>query len=155
MELMHHPFPLGEDRDGLDDMFVHRVVMVHVELHHADDASKGRDEAGQHARLAHSTQRTLGIGAAGQQFEEDAVRFGADTQRVIDHRQRRADEAQRIWMQVGVGVFGLREKADQVDGIALEHFLVGAIGGIATGVVFALAALGVLYAAWTHEPEAK
>jgi hypothetical protein len=39
--------------------------------------------------------------------------------------------------------------------IALEHFLVGAIGGIATGVVFALAALGVLYAAWTHEPEAK
>ena len=42
-------------------MFVHGVVVVHVELHHRDDAAKGADEAAEHAGFVHSPQDDLGV----------------------------------------------------------------------------------------------
>ena len=41
-------------------MLVHRVVVVHVELHHRDDAAEVRHEAAEHAGLVHPPQHHLG-----------------------------------------------------------------------------------------------
>ena len=67
---------LAERRDRADDVLVHRVVVVHVELHHRDDAAELRDEGAEHADLVHQPQRPLGVVVPEQQLEEDAVRLG-------------------------------------------------------------------------------
>ena len=55
-------FDLGQVGDALDDVLVHRVVVVHVELHHRDDAAELRNEPAQHLRFVHQTQGALGMG---------------------------------------------------------------------------------------------
>ena len=52
---------LGEHADAAQQMLVHRVVVVHVELHHRDDAAEGGHEAAEHAGLVHAPQHGLGV----------------------------------------------------------------------------------------------
>ena len=54
-------------------MLVHRVVVVHVELHHRHDAAEIGDEAAEHAGLVHAAQHDLGRVARGQDLEEQPV----------------------------------------------------------------------------------
>ena len=53
---------VGQHADRPDQMLVDRVVMVHVELHHGDDAAELGDEAAEHAGFVHAPQRHLGTG---------------------------------------------------------------------------------------------
>ena len=55
---------LGEDADRADQVLVHRVVVVHVELHHRDDLAEIGDEAAEHAGLVHRAEHALGVACA-------------------------------------------------------------------------------------------
>ena len=61
--------------DGADQMLVDRIVVVHRELHHADDPAELGDEPAEDAGLVHPSQRRLRGVARGQDFEEQAVCF--------------------------------------------------------------------------------
>ena len=52
---------LVEDADAAQQMFVHRIVMVHVELHHRHDAAERAHEFAEHAGLVHAPQYGLGL----------------------------------------------------------------------------------------------
>ena len=54
LDLRQHP-------DAAQEMLVHGVVVIHVELHHRDNAAEGAHEAAQYARLVHPPQDDLGI----------------------------------------------------------------------------------------------
>ena len=63
----------GDIAHGADQMLVHRVVVIHVELHQADGMSEGWHEAAQHARFIHPTQGAFRIALGRQDFEEQAI----------------------------------------------------------------------------------
>ena len=109
-----------EHADGADQVLVHRVVVVHVELHHRHHPAEVRDEAAEHARLVHAPERRLRILAGGEHLQEDAVGLRVVAQSVVDEPQRPAQQAQRVRMEEKVVVLGRGEVADQVDRIAPE-----------------------------------
>ncbi len=89
---------VGDDAHGPQGVLVHRVGVVHVELHLGDDAPELRHVAAQHAGLVHQGQRALRIAAAGQDVQEHLGRVA-----VAPHR--RGDQAQdRVRRREGVGV---------------------------------------------------
>jgi hypothetical protein len=89
---------LREGGDHLDRVLVHRVAVVHVELHHRDDGGEFGDEGRQHAQLVHPPQRPFGVAVLEQQVEEDAAGLGVPTHRVVDHVEP------RLHLAHGVGV---------------------------------------------------
>ena len=60
--------------DAAQQMLVHRVVVIHVELHHRHDLAEGADEMAEHAGLVHPPQHDLGI-VRGQDLHEQPVGF--------------------------------------------------------------------------------
>ena len=50
-------FDCAEFADGANEMFIDRVVMVHRELHHADDAAEVGNEPAEHTGLVHAPER--------------------------------------------------------------------------------------------------
>ena len=54
-------FDHGQLRDALDDVFVHRVRVVHIELHHRHDVFEFGNKRGQYAQFVHPTQRPFRI----------------------------------------------------------------------------------------------
>ena len=64
---------LGEHADAAQQMLVHRVVVIHVELHHRDDLAEGRHEAAEHAGLVHAPQHGFRIVLRGEDFEEQPL----------------------------------------------------------------------------------
>ena len=94
---------VGQHADRAEQMLVDRVVMVHVELHHGDDAAELGDEAAEHAGFVHAPQRHLGAGCRGQQLDEDAVGFRIVAQLVVDQAQRLAQQPDRVGVQERVG----------------------------------------------------
>ncbi len=80
-------------------MFVHRVVVVHVELHHRDDGREFGDECGQHPQFVHPSQRPFGIAVLQQQIKEDPPRLFVVAQVFVDPVQIGRDQPHRIRMQ--------------------------------------------------------
>jgi hypothetical protein len=56
----------GHDADGADQVLVHRVVVVHVELHQGDDLAEIGHELAEHAALVHLAQDALHRARRGQ-----------------------------------------------------------------------------------------
>ena len=52
---------IGQHADAADEMLVHRVVVIHVELHHRNDAAEGGHEPAEHACFVHPPQHGLGV----------------------------------------------------------------------------------------------
>jgi hypothetical protein len=52
---------VGKRTDAAQEMLVHGVVVVQVELHHRDDAAEGGHELAEDARLVHPSQHGLGV----------------------------------------------------------------------------------------------
>ena len=50
------PLYLREVGDRLDNVFIHRVGMIHIELHHRDDVFKLGDEGTKHTQFIHPAQ---------------------------------------------------------------------------------------------------
>ena len=114
---------LGEHADRAQEMLVDRVVVVHVELHHRDDAAEIGDEAPEHAGLVHQPQHHLRRVARGQDVHEQAVRLGVVAERRADEPKRARREPARIRVDGEVVPVGEPEQADQVHRIALERAL--------------------------------
>ena len=122
MVLVEQPgFDLAQHADRAQQMLVDRVVMVHRELHHADDAAEIRNEAAEHARFVHSSQRRFGRAARGQDFQEEPVGFWIGAQPGVDALQRLGDEPRRVRMDGQAGPVGDPIEPDQIDGVALER----------------------------------
>ena len=113
-------FEVGESADRAQQMLVDRVVMIHVELHHRDDAAEIRNEAPEHAGLVHAPQDDLGHVARQQNFEKEPVRFLVGAQIGVDLAQRQRHGAHGVGMQRQAVVIGHPEQPDDIDGIALE-----------------------------------
>ena len=114
---------LGEHADRAQEMLVDRVVVVHVELHHRDDAAEIGDEAPEHPGLVHQPQHHLRRVARGQDVHEQAVRLAVVAQRRADEPERARREPARIRVDREVVPVGEPEQADQVHRIALERAL--------------------------------
>ena len=110
----------GEHVDGAQQMLVHRIVVVHVELHQRDDLAEFRDEAAEHAGLVHPPQDQLRIAARGQHRHEEPVGFLVVAHGLGDQAERAGDLLQRGRMELQPVDIGDVEEADQVDRIALE-----------------------------------
>ena len=111
---------LSQNADGLDQMLVHREVVVHRELHHRRDAAEGRHEAPQHARLVHTLERFLRVARGRQDGEEQPVRLFVRPQLVVDQVEASVNAFQRVGVQLQLVDVGEVEQADQVHGVALE-----------------------------------
>ena len=114
-----------QDADGADQVLVHRVVMIHVELHHRDDLAEGRDEAAQHAGLVHLAQQRFRPVARGDDGQKQPVRLLVGAQLLVDQLERIRQQVPGIGMDVEVVVVSQLEDAQQVDRIALEDLFVG------------------------------
>ena len=104
---------------GADQMLVHRIVVIHVELHHRHDAPEGGDEAAEHARLVHQAQHDVGVVARGQQFEEDGIGLGIIPD-AADAHQGLPHQLERIGVDLGAMTPGCCKQPDHVDGILAE-----------------------------------
>ncbi len=81
-------FDRGEDAERAQGVLVHRVVVVHVELHHRHDLAEVGDEAAEHAGLVHRPEHGFGVLARGQDLQEEAVGLLVLAQLRVDQLQR-------------------------------------------------------------------
>ena len=73
---------------GTDQVLIHGIVMIHIELHHRHNAPECRNEAAEHTCLVHHAQHDVGRLAGGKQFKENRISF-----RVVENA---ANESQRF-----------------------------------------------------------
>ena len=78
----------ADPADRAEEVLVDRVVMVHRELHHADDAAEVGNEPAEHAGLVHASERGLGRVARSEDLEKQAVRL-----RIVPQAGRRCASA--------------------------------------------------------------
>ncbi len=105
--------------DAAQQMLVHRVVVIHVELHHRHDLAEGADEMAEHAGLVHAPQHDLGAVRC-QNFHEQPVGFGILAQLGVDEFQRTRRGAHGIRMEREIVLLREPENPDQIDRIMLE-----------------------------------
>ena len=116
-----------ERSDGQDRMLIHRIVVVHVELHQRDDALKLGDKGAENAGLVHPSQRPFRIAAFCQQPHEYAVRFRITPQLVVDKVQFAHDDAVGVGMNQGAGSQTFLKEPQNVDRILVEPAFVADI----------------------------
>ena len=114
----------AQGRDRPDGVLVHRVVVVHVELHHGDDPAEGGDEGAERPHLVHQPQRPLGVVVAGEQREEDAVGPGVGADPVVDQVQVGRRHAQGVGVDLRLAGQAALEEAQDVDWIGEEGLAV-------------------------------
>src|SRR5437868_5907923 len=66
-------FDRGEHSNGPDQMLVNSIVVIHVELHHRDDATELGDEAAENAGFIHPPERRFRVAARSQQAHKQGV----------------------------------------------------------------------------------
>ena len=69
-------FDLGQNADRLDDVLVHRVVVIDVELHHRDDGFEFGDEGRQHSQFVHPAQGALRVAMGQHQIKKNPGGLG-------------------------------------------------------------------------------
>ncbi len=121
---------LGEHADRLDEVLVHRVVVVHVELHHRDDLAEIRNEPAEHAGLVHAAEHGFRIAPRGEDLDEEAVGLLVLAQACVDQAERARDLLHGVGMEGEVVAVGKMEEPDEVDRIAREDLLVGGIDAV-------------------------
>jgi hypothetical protein len=121
---------LGELADRAEEMLVDRVVMIHVELHHRDDAAEIRHEASEHAGLVHPPEHQLRLVSGGEDFQKQAVRFRVVPKRVIDEAERARHLLHGVGVEGEVRLVRKMEDADEVDRVALEDLFVGDVDAV-------------------------
>ena len=111
---------LVQHADAAQQMLVHGVVVIHVELHHRHDAAERADEVAEHAGLVHAPQHDLGVVLGGQDLQEQPVGFRILAHVGVDQLERAGRGAHRFGMEGEIVLLGEMEKPDQIDRIALE-----------------------------------
>ena len=114
---------LVEQADRTDGVLVHRIMVVHVELHLRVDLAEIGHEFPEDVGLVHPAQDHFGIVATAQQVEEQRIGAGILANLVVDQ------PAVAIGLAHGFGVdfelfgFGQLENLDQPNRILLEPFV--------------------------------
>ena len=57
----HALFDACQQADGADAMLIHRIMVVHIELHLRHDATEIRYKASEHCRLIHPAQHRFRV----------------------------------------------------------------------------------------------
>ena len=121
---------LGQHADAAQQVLVDRVVMIHVELHHRDDAAERTHEAPEHARLVHAAQHPLGIVGRGEDLQEQPVGLGVLAQAIVDQGKRARRDPNGVGMEREAVPVGEMEDADQVDRVAAEYVRRGDVDAV-------------------------
>src|SRR5262245_30598569 len=111
----------GKDADASQQVLVHRVVVIHVELHHGDDLAEGRDETAKDAGFVHPPQHGFRVIFRSEDLKEQLVGFLIITQLGVDEIEGARNDAHRIRMEREIMFLRQMKDADQIDGIALEY----------------------------------
>ena len=107
--------------DGAKKMLVDRVVMIHRELHHPDDAAEIGDEAAEHAGLVHPPAASSpGAWREVRISRNRRLASGSSRSRGVDALQGLRDEPRRVGVDRQIRTVRDPEEADQIDRIALE-----------------------------------
>ena len=122
-------FDLLQVADAAQQMLVHRVVVVHVELHHRHDLAEGANEMAEHAGLVHAPQHDFGV-VRGQDFHEQPVGFRILAQLRVDELQRARHRAHRVGVKGEIVLLREAEDPDQVDRVVLEDIGRGEIDAV-------------------------
>ena len=115
----------GQPADGADEMLIHRVMVIHVELHQRHDAAEFRDEAAQHVGFVELAQGGLRVARIAQQVQEQPVGLRIVAHLVGDVLQGAARQREGVWMDAHVMLVGHHEQPQKVHRIATEHVLSG------------------------------
>ena len=118
LDLFQHP-------DAAQQVLIHRVVVVHVELHHRHDLAEGGHELAEHAGLVHPPQDRFRIVPGGEDVDEQAVCLPVVAQFGVDQLERAGNRPHRVRMKGKIVLLRQLEDADQVDRIALEYAGIG------------------------------
>ena len=112
-------FDLLQVADAADQMLVHRIMVVHVELHHRHDLAEGADEVTEHAGLVHAPQHDLGV-IGRQDLHEQPVGFRIFAKLGVHQFQRARHRAHRVGVEGEVVLLRQLEDPDQIDRVVLE-----------------------------------
>src|SRR5262249_13582595 len=114
-------FDLGKYTDAPQQMLIHRVVVVHIELHHGDDPAKCWHEAAETTGFVHPPKHGFRVALRGEEPKEQISGFLVVPQLSIDQVERARDRADRVRMEGQLMV--LREKKDpnQIAWITLKN----------------------------------
>ncbi len=124
------PFDFVEHADAAQQMLVHRIMVIHVELHHRHDPAEGTDKCAKHASLVHAAQHGLGFVFRRQDFKEQPVGFLVAAQLGVDQLKRAGGRAHRFGMNGEIVLLREVEQPDEIDRIALEDVRTGEIDAI-------------------------
>jgi hypothetical protein len=105
--------------DAADQMLVHRIMVVHVELHHRHDLAEGADEVAEHAGLVHAPQHGLRV-IGRQDLHEQPVGFRIFAKLGVHQFQRARHRAHRVGVEGKVVLLRQLEDPDQIDRVVLE-----------------------------------
>jgi len=111
---------LVELADALDDVLVHRVAVIHVELHQGADRLELGDEGRQHAQFVHAAQRAFGVAVFHQQVEKQLLCLRVVAQAVVDEVDVGGHQAHRVGVDQEPGAQPLLEQPQEVQPVGQE-----------------------------------
>ena len=111
----------GQFAQRAQQMLVHRIVVVHVELHHRDDAAEIGNEAAEHAGFVHQPQGAFARLRRGEDFDEQPVGFRVGAQFRVYARQGLGHQPQGVGMDRQFIARRHPEQPDQIDRLLVEH----------------------------------
>lgn len=106
--------------DDAERVFVHREIVIAVELHERDDAPEIGNEAAQHAGLVHAAEDEGGIFAGDEDFEEQLVGKRVLAHRIVDIFEVAGDVLQREGMDVLSRVLRDAEKTQHIERMGFQ-----------------------------------
>ena len=112
---------LRQQPDRADRMLVHRIMVIHVELHLRHDAAEIGHETAEHGCLVHPAQHQLGIARAAQHVHEQRIgtRIGADMP--VDQMRIHARLTHRAGVDLDLVPVGKLEDLDQPHRVLAEE----------------------------------
>ena len=122
-------FDLLQESDAAQQMLVHGIVMVHVELHHRDDLAKGADELTEHPGLVHAPQHDFGV-VRSQDFHEQPVGFRVFAQLAVNEPERARHRAHRVGVKRQIVLLRESENPDQIDRVVPEDVRRGQVNAV-------------------------
>ena len=117
-------------RDALDGVLVHRVVVVHVELHHRHDGLEFRNKCREHAEFVHAPERSLGVPVFKKRIEENPVCFGRPAHFVVNQVEVRRDQPHCVRMDQVARAQRFFEYPQQVKLVRQKGALIGNVKAI-------------------------
>ena len=106
-------------------MFIDRVVVIHIELHHRDDRCEFGNEGCQNTQFIHPPQGPFGVAVFQHQIKKDAARLFVLAHFVINLIKVCRNQAHGIWVQQGPCPQRLFKDTQDVQFIRKERCFVG------------------------------